>query len=186
VTGAPALLAKEYPELASNISAALGRLERVVPPSLEGLKALDTKGAVTCGEVSMRFGAGGGLTSLKRCAGGGQAVEQPVLTYPIGPCRSSSRIGPVPAAQWGGARPRRGGLEWAGGEEQPLGQFVYETYTSADFDTFLRDMGSRIGDDGIWPHHTAGRYSNFTRNTSDLTWCAMPDTIWSDLARAAH
>jgi hypothetical protein len=128
VTGAPALLATEYPELASNISTALRRLERVVPPSTEGLQQLDLNSTITCGGVRLRFGAGGGLTSL-----------------------------------------RRRGVEWAGGEQQPLGQFVYETFQSADFNSFLHDMGSRIGDRGTWPSHTAGPYANYTRNTSDLS-----------------
>ena len=130
VTGAPALLAKQYPDLAANLSAALDRLKHVVPPTLTGLKKLDLHAPISCGGsgVTLEFGAGGGLRSLKK-----------------------------------------DGVEWAGGEEQPLGQYLYESYTSADFNVFLKDLGSRIGDNGVWPNHTAGRYANFNASTSDDT-----------------
>ena len=50
---------------------------------------------------------------------------------------------------------KRGGRQWAG-PANPVGQFLYETYIQADYTTFLHDLGSRLGDKGVWPHHTAG------------------------------
>jgi hypothetical protein len=46
---------------------------------------------------------------------------------------------------------------------------MLQTFTSGDFNIFLKDFGSRIGDMGTWPEHTAGRYANYSYSTSDLT-----------------
>ena len=46
---------------------------------------------------------------------------------------------------------------------------MLQTFTSGDFNIFLKDFGSRIGDLGTWPEHTAGRYANYSYSTSDLT-----------------
>lgn len=59
-------------------------------------------------------------------------------------------------------------VDWAS-ENHPVGQFVYQTFTSGDFNIFLKDFGSRIGDQGQWPEHTAGRYANYNYSTSDLS-----------------
>ena len=62
----------------------------------------------------------------------------------------------------------RTGTQWAG-VGQPLGQFLYQTYTVADYNHFLRDFGSRIGDTGEWPAHTPGHYASYNSTTSDMT-----------------
>eukprot|EP01043_Picozoa_sp_COSAG02_P002520 COSAG02_NODE_58_length_43613_cov_235.901572_12_plen_269_part_00 len=59
-------------------------------------------------------------------------------------------------------------VDWAS-EDHPVGQFLYQTFTSGDFNLFLKDFGSRIGDKGTWPEHTAGRYANYSYSTSDLS-----------------
>eukprot|EP01046_Picozoa_sp_COSAG06_P042278 COSAG06_NODE_5363_length_3527_cov_2.146733_5_plen_139_part_00 len=46
---------------------------------------------------------------------------------------------------------------------------MYQTFTSGDFNIFLKDFGSRIGDRGVWPEHTAGKYANYSYETSDMT-----------------
>lgn len=58
-------------------------------------------------------------------------------------------------------------VDWAS-EEHPVGQFVYQTFTSGDFSLFLKDFGSRIGDKGVWPNHTLGKFASYTYATSDL------------------
>ena len=62
---------------------------------------------------------------------------------------------------------RRGTRQWAG-PANPLGQFLYETYVESDYKAFLHDLGSRIGDQGVWPHHTAGPYAGVHALTIDL------------------
>jgi hypothetical protein len=47
-------------------------------------------------------------------------------------------------------------VDWAS-EAHPIGEFVYQTFTSGDFNIFLKDFASRIGDRGVWPEHTAGK-----------------------------
>jgi hypothetical protein len=63
---------------------------------------------------------------------------------------------------------RRGGRQWAG-PANPLGQYLYETYVEADYRPFLRDLGSRIGDEGVFPQHTAGPYAHYTAANSTRT-----------------
>ena len=69
---------------------------------------------------------------------------------------------------------KQGQREWAG-QNNPVGQYLYETYTDADFKPFLADLGARIGDHGVWPEHTEGPYSPYA-NTSrtcedDVSFC---------------
>lgn len=61
---------------------------------------------------------------------------------------------------------KRGTRHWAD-PEHPLGQFLYESYDDADYNFFLKDFGSRIGDKGAWPQHTAGQYAEYNATTSD-------------------
>ena len=61
----------------------------------------------------------------------------------------------------------KGGTDWAS-EAKPIGQFLYESYTDADYNVFLKDFGSRIGDKGVWPEHTAGKYAAYNATTSDM------------------
>eukprot|EP01047_Picozoa_sp_COSAG01_P031072 COSAG01_NODE_2189_length_8193_cov_47.570917_11_plen_148_part_00 len=137
VTDAPALLAADYPQVAANLSAALARLKEVTPPL---------------------------TTSPSGGGGGGGGDPRAALVPPPGyrPVRNLSA-----AIQCGGASLRFGsggglvglerkGVQWASAS-QPIGQFLYESYTSADFNVFLKDFGSRIGDRGVWPAHTAGK-----------------------------
>ena len=69
---------------------------------------------------------------------------------------------------------KRGGRQWAS-PTHPVGQFLYETYVDADFTTFLHDLGARIGDNGVWPDHTAGPYAPFANATrtcaDDVSFC---------------
>ena len=58
-------------------------------------------------------------------------------------------------------------VDWAS-KGKPIGEFRYKTFTSGDFNTFLRDFGVRIGDTGIWPEHTSGHYADFNYSTSDM------------------
>ena len=60
------------------------------------------------------------------------------------------------------------GTHWASAVK-PVGQFLYESYTDADYNVFLKDFGSRIGDKGVWPEHTAGRYADYNESTSDMS-----------------
>ena len=59
-----------------------------------------------------------------------------------------------------------GKRQWAS-MANPVGQFVYETYVAEDYTTFLHDFGSRIGDKGVWPQHTAGPFANYTVTCAD-------------------
>lgn len=58
-------------------------------------------------------------------------------------------------------------VDWAS-ESKPIGEFRYQTFTSGDFNVFLKDFGSRIGDKGVWPEHTPGHYADFNYSTSDM------------------
>ena len=60
------------------------------------------------------------------------------------------------------------GADWAS-EVHPIGEFLYQTFTSGDFNMFLKDFGARIGDQGIWPEHTPGQYAAYNYSTSDLS-----------------
>ena len=46
--------------------------------------------------------------------------------------------------------------DWAA-KAKPLGEFKYQTFTSGDFNLFLQDFESRIGDHGVWPEHTVSK-----------------------------
>ena len=180
VTQAPLLLEAEFPELAANITAALVRqrrhvgghftsfsaplppdtcrvtcssscpclsdadwcspsdgvtnsclqadLKNVVPPSPAGMNPVKSLTApISCGDVELKIGPGGGIVSLQRGSGGRQ---------------------------------------WAG-LANPIGQFLYETYVMEDYTVFLHDIGSRIGDKGVWPKHTAGPFANNTVTCED-------------------
>ena len=59
-------------------------------------------------------------------------------------------------------------VDWAS-ESEPIGEFKYQTFTSGDFNIFLKDFASRIGDRGVWPEHTAGKYAEYNYSTSDMT-----------------
>eukprot|EP01052_Picozoa_sp_SAG31_P022598 SAG31_NODE_1804_length_7234_cov_3.340855_5_plen_463_part_00 len=58
-------------------------------------------------------------------------------------------------------------VNWAN-PAKPIGQFLYQSFDDADYNIFLKDFGSRIGDRGIWPEHTAGRYAGYNTSTSDM------------------
>ena len=50
---------------------------------------------------------------------------------------------------------RTGVAQWANAS-RPLGRFLYQTFNNTDYNIFLRDMASRLGDHGVWPNHTLG------------------------------
>ena len=81
---------------------------------------------------------------------------------------------------------KRGKRQWAG-PNNPVGQYLYETFTEADYGPFLHDLGSRIGDEGVWPHHTAGPYANNTRACKDdCSFCKANITAAHAKRRSIH
>ena len=86
------------------------------------------------------------------------------LTAPISCGKVELKIGPgggIVSLQRGA-----GGRQWAG-PDNPIGQFLYETYVMEDYTVFLHDIGSRIGDKGVWPQHTEGPFANNTVTCED-------------------
>ena len=60
--------------------------------------------------------------------------------------------------------------DWAGGSgdaAHALGKYVYQSFTSEDYATFLTDFSSRIGDKGVWPSHTESHDKGCTRVGDD-------------------
>lgn len=86
---------------------------------------------------------------------------------------------------------KRGKRQWAG-PGKPVGQFLYETYVESDYKPFLRDLGSRIGDEGVWPQHTAGPYAHYTDLNStrtcmdDVSFCKANMTAADPKRRSIH
>ena len=82
---------------------------------------------------------------------------------------STSGFAPVPPASFGrafqcGGRAvafdRHGRIARLGGwadAAHTLGGLLYQTYVNEDYNTYLRDFASRLGDHGDWPNHTAPR-----------------------------
>ena len=60
----------------------------------------------------------------------------------------------------------------------------------ADYTAFLHDIGSRIGDEGVWPHHTMGPYSPFapTKRTcaDDVSFCKANMSAANPTRRSIH
>jgi hypothetical protein len=124
VTAAPALLRASHPELAANLSAALAALAHVTDPSADA--------ATMAGYERVHGWTAGGADMVHDCGGG-------VSVGFDGSGALSTLV--TPGAAWASAA-------------QPLGRFLYETYNNSDYNPFLADMASRIGDTGVWPAHT--------------------------------
>ena len=58
----------------------------------------------------------------------------------------------------------------------------------ADYTTFLHDLGSRIGDKGVWPRHTAGPWAHYTGNQicQDGNFCKPNVTAGDPKRRSIH
>ena len=86
---------------------------------------------------------------------------------------------------------KRNNVQWAS-RTNAVGQYLYETYTEADYKEFLLDLGSRIGDTGMWPDHTAGPYAHYTDANSsrkcadDVSFCKANMTAANPQHRSLH
>ena len=66
---------------------------------------------------------------------------------------------------------------------EQVGQYLYETYVEADYEEFLQDLGSRIGDTGVWPQHTAGLSLSLSLSLSLIHFLAHSFGLGRSLSR---
>ena len=154
VTAAPALLQASHPGLAANLSAALAALAHVMDPSADaatmaGYERVDGWSSGAAGD------AGDTLMMVHDC-GGGVSVgfdgsgALSTLSTPTSSKAANSALAGVAATA---ANKTSKSNQWAS-VASPLGRFLYETYNNSDYDPFLADMAARLGDKGVWPHHS--------------------------------
>jgi hypothetical protein len=141
ITGAPALLRKTQPKLAASIEKALVELQTVTPASTDGLihlEASDVKNTeFVCGGITIGFDAHGALNRL----------SQPMAKHSSNDGRDAMADA-IPAMEWANS-------------SRPIGTFLYQTFTNKDFNIFLQDFSSRLGD---WQH---GKHNGCWHNPDD-------------------